>query len=1340
MDRIQARSGIAKLSDDKEQRKSESFIRFTENKKQWEESILFKASLDGGAMFFSKKKLTYHFYDKDSYRELHANPKAKFKELKSCWFFVHFLGANDNSETTGKNPDSDYNNYFIGNDRAKWAYGVKNFKEIYYTNTWDGIDLQFLGKENSLKYNFIVKPGANPSSIKLKYEGVKKISLVDGEIQLETKLNSLTEHKPFAYQYIQGKKTEVPCRFVMKKNIVSYEFPNGYNNKYELVIDPVLVFACSSGSLSDNFGMTATYDSQGNLYSGGTAFDVGFPVINAFDSTYNGTVGNGITDVVITKYDSSGTFLHYSTYIGGAAGTEIVSSLIVDGQNNLLLYGTTGSSDFPVSGTAFDTSFNGGSFLSFPSNGTIFNFGTDIFVSKLSPTGTALLASTYIGGSENDGVNHTNFQVNPGQFNYDSLQFNYSDQYRGEIQCDANGNVYISSSTRSNDFPIVNGFDNSIGGAQDAILFKLNSSLSVLDWSTYLGGSKNDAGYALSLDVSNNVYVTGGTCSTDFPTTTGSYQPNSLGGKADAFVSKIKFDGSLLLHSSYYGTFQYDQSFFIQQDDSGSVYLFGQTQGTIPVINASYSTASGRQFVAKIDSTLSTLQMQTVFGNGLPNINICPSAFLVDCSGNIYMSGWGGSILTNAATFNMPLTSNAHQSVTDGFNFYLMVLSRNASSLLYATYFGGGSSREHVDGGTSRFDKKGIIYQSVCAGCGGFDDFPVSPGAWPSSVFGNDINQALSGGKCNNGTFKFNFEFAVPKAQLSASSVSGCAPLTVQFTNNSVSAIEYFWNFGNNDTTSQVFNPVKTFTTPGTYTVSLAANNMNCFNVWDTAFITITVYPKPDADFSVVIDTCTNNYSFLNNSQISTGNNSYLWNLGNGNSSSTTNVTATYDPGSYLVALIATSDKGCKDTIVKPVLASIIPDSISPPYTFCPETNQPVSFFVSGGNSYQWFPASGLNNSTSANPTAFVLSTTSFSVVITETDGQGNTCKDTLGTAIIIYPAITANFNSLPINCGNTLQFTDLSQANPSSWTWSFGDGVSDTTQNPVHTYLSPGTYSVVLSTENNFGCSDSVTQTITVGGFNPVSINATTVVCKGEVAQLFATGGIAYEWFPTTGLSDSTIANPLAQADSNTVYSVNIYQINSSGDTCVTSLSTSVLVSNLNPVQLLSSANPDTIIKGESSSITSNLGSPYSIVWSPANTLNNANSFNPTASPTSTTTYIATVSDTSGCTFLLSEVTIYVITNECVEGSIFVPNTFTPNGDGKNDVLFVRSNFTSEIYFAVYNRWGERVFETEDILKGWDGTFKGMKSDPGVFGYYVRFKCNNGEESFKKGNITLIR
>jgi len=288
-----------------EHSQKQSLIRFTENKNQWDSFIKYRAQLDGGALFLQNNRLTYHFYDKDTYRSMHANPKAKYKPVKTSWFHVNFVNANDNIKFKSLKPSSDYNNYFIGNDKNKWASNVKNYSEVRFTDLWTGIDLQMLGNDNSIKYNFYVAPGAMPSEIKLDYEGVKNIKLKNNILTIENGVNEIVEHEPYAFQIIDGIKVEVKCNFELTKNTLSYNFPNGYNANYELVIDPVLVFACSSGSTADNFGMTATYDEEGNLYSGGTAFDIGFPTtVGVIDNTYNGIVQYGRTDVVLTKYYS----------------------------------------------------------------------------------------------------------------------------------------------------------------------------------------------------------------------------------------------------------------------------------------------------------------------------------------------------------------------------------------------------------------------------------------------------------------------------------------------------------------------------------------------------------------------------------------------------------------------------------------------------------------------------------------------------------------------------------------------------------------------------------------------------------------------------------------------------------------------------------------------------------------------------------------------------------------------------------------------------------------------------------------------------------------------------
>ncbi len=709
-----------------------SLIRFTENKNQWEEFIHYKAQLDGGALYVESNTLTYGFYDKETFRSTHDHPKINpVNEIKTTGFKVSFLNSNANPLIESYNPSKDYNNYFIGNDKSKWAGSVKNYQKLLYKDLWKDINLEMLGQDNSIKYNFYIKPGGDAADIQLYYDKIESISLQEKQLIIKTALNELVEHEPYAYQNIDGKTIEVPCNFKLKKSIVSFSFPKGYNKNYELVIDPVLVFATSSGSTADNFGFCATYDSQGNLYSGSIAFGPGYPVVNAYDGTFNGVVTTGLVDVAITKYDSSGTFLHYSTYLGGLNSSETITSLIVDAQNHLYFFGATGSNDFPITSGAYDNTFGGGIGETFTGSGTYFNSGSDIYVAELSTGGNQLLASTFIGGSDNDGLNINNVpSTSGGEVGPDSLEYNYGDQYRGEILLDNMGNPVISSSSRSANFPIKHGFDSTLGGWQDAVLFKFNPGLSQLLWSTFIGGSNNDGGYGIVIGKDNKVYTTGGTRSNDFPTKPTAYQPAYLGGKCDGYITKISQNGDSLLAATYIGTNDYDQSFFIQLDKNQNVYVYGQALGIMPVISCAYSNPNSAQFVAKLNNNLSSIIYSTILGNGNDSINISPTAFLIDYCENVYVSGWGGNFKTGLTTFNMPLTSPTIQSSNvDGFNFYMMQLSRDCNSLLFSTYYGGAQSFEHCHGGTSRYDKRGIVYQSLCTGCGGHQDFPVTPGA-----------------------------------------------------------------------------------------------------------------------------------------------------------------------------------------------------------------------------------------------------------------------------------------------------------------------------------------------------------------------------------------------------------------------------------------------------------------------------------------------------------------------------------------------------------------------------------------------------------------------------------
>lgn len=1334
-------------------------LKLTENLGQWDVKVLFRAQLDGGNFYLENGGLTFDFYDKKKYRELHHGGilKNKYKDLKIARHAYKILFENCNVaiSTDKLQAGSDYENFYLGSDKQKWRSGAKNYHQVFLRNLYNGIDYELITAVGGLKYNFHIKPNADPSQIKLRYQGVDRIRLKEETLFIELSVNGVTEQKPYAYQLINGEVREVKCRYVLRDKVLGFSFPEGYDKNQELVIDPILVFAAQSGSTADNFGMTATYDTQGNLYSGGTVFDNGYPTTTgAYSTSFNGTfvAFSGNTDIVITKYNSSGTSLLYSTYFGGS-GTEVVTSLIVDNNDNLCFYGATGSSNLPVTNGAYDVSFNGGLPLSFLYNGTTFQNGTDIYIGKFNSSGTSLLASTYLGGSNNDGVNHVNhlslIAVNPNIYEYatDSLQQNYGDQYRGEIQLDALNNIYIASSTRSSDFPTVSAYDNTLGGKQDAIVAKFNSALTQLTYCTFIGGSANDCGNSIIVNDLNEAYVTGGTCSTNFPTTTGANSTSYHGGKTDGYIVHLNSSGNSILESTFVGTTNYDQCYFIQTDKYKDIYVYGQSLGNMPIVNyvansisyPPYNNPGRHQFITRYNSTLSTKNMSTVFGSSTAHLDISPSAFAVDKCNNIYISGWGGDLIGQTyGTSGMPLMIPT-QSSTDGFDFYFMGLDSNAVNLKYGSYFGGSFSDEHVDGGTSRFDPGGRIYQSVCAGCGYNDDFPVTPGAWPGTPGDPNHNTTPNTGGCNNGVIKLDFQLQLTIATISTNTLSGCSPLTVTLTNATPSGANstYTWNLGNGNTTSSNLNPVVTYTNPGTYTVELTIEDNTTCNKIDRTKTYITVLPKPSTTITLVGGACTTS---IQATQVTTGNlaaNPYLWNFGNGNTSTLSAPGYTYPSnGTYTVNLTVTDVSGCTEIQTKTItIFDFSPGAVSNA-SLCYGLS--ATIMASGGTSYTWIPANNLNNPFVASPLANPLVSTIYTVNIVN-NASGTNCQKTLTTQLLVLPTPTAGFTYSANPCGGDVRFYDQSEDDIVNWNWTLAPAKTSTLQNPYNFYLSGGTFTVSLEATNSSGCKNMTDTVITLLKPPPVSASSKSAVCRGEQAQLHATGGISYLWTPSQTLDFPTSADPMATPSITTDYSVAITTTDVVNSTnCKFLLITEVRVDVLSTTPIAAFANPVLIDVGDNSTLTYIGQAGALVTWLPPGSTKPPTGYTVTASPTGSTTYTASARR-GECE---DDVTVHVdaYTAGCIESDAFIPNTFTPNGDGENDLFRVKGLKLSEVYLAIYNRWGEKVFETNDLEKGWDGKYKGKAVDVGVFGWYLKVKCLNGAETFKKGNVTLIR
>lgn len=1139
-------------------------LRYIENKGQLPDPVRYEARVAGGSIFIEDRSFTFMLFNQEDLRRIHPQQSDTIVLRGHSWR-QHFYGASGPAAQHATGPSAHYYNFFTGNQPERWASRVREYEEIYYENLYPDIDLRIYSSANNLKYDFVVKPHADASLIRMTYEGLNGLAIRNGMLYLETSVGNFIEQKPYAYQMIDGQARRIACRYDVSGVEVRFRL-GAYDPAQPLIIDPTLIFASYTGSTADNFGYTATYDAAGAMYLGGLVHSAGYPTtLGAVQTTYaggNNTTGNAYAcDFGIMKLTAMGNALLWATYLGGS-NNETPHSLIVDHNGNLVIYGRTWSNNFPVTPSAYDASYNG--------NG-------DITVSKISADGTQLLGSTYLGGTSTDGVNYDASPPAKG-----GLKYNYGDDARGEVVVDDAGDIYVASCTHSANFPVTPGVvQPALGGGQDGVVLKLSADCSSLLWSTFLGGSADDACYSLALR-GTDVYVAGGTMSNNFPATAGALHPTYQGGSADGFVAYLNSNGTTLNAATFLGTPAYDQAYFVKLDKNFNVYLFGQTEGNYPVVNAAYVNPGSGQFIHKLNSSLSSTVYSSVFGNGDGKPNLSPTAFSVDTCENVYISGWGGMVYSGWSWFssdmhNMPLTPDALQPTTDGNDFYLAVFRKNFSQLAYATYYGGQGlpdvATEHVDGGTSRFDPNGVIYQAICAGCGGNSLTPATPGAW---------SQTNMSPNCNQLGLKIEMNLFVVTAGLQANpTATGCVPLTVNFTNSSVNATQYTWHFGDGNT-STAFAPTHTYTDTGTFQVMLIASDpLGCVPK-DTAYTTVVVYNTTvNAGFNYTLtDYCDS--LRVDVQAFATGPlTTFQWNFGNGVIKNGAIAHHTFtEPGLYTVLLIANDPEAC-------------------------------------------------------NP----LDTLFFEVDFTH--------------VVIAGLQETTFFGCPPL----TINFTNTGYGGISFF-WDFGDGSFSTDKNPTHTYQQPGTYFGMMIAHDPNACRpyDTVLFTVTVYDWPPVAaFTANPTVIVDYVTDVHFTnqsqGATSYLWEFGDG------------ATSTDVHPVHRYTVSGQYLACL-------------------------------------------------------NAFN-----------------SGGCPAKVCEL-IYVELIPVID----VPNAFSPNGDGANDVLYVKGQDVVSLDFKVFNRWGELVFQTHDISQGWDGTFRGIPQEMEVYSWMLTARFSNGKAAVRSGNVTLLR
>ncbi|HEY2933561.1 MAG TPA: SBBP repeat-containing protein [Acidobacteriota bacterium] len=627
-------NGIPKLL-----RSSAFPLRFEANQGQTDAHVKFLARGDGFALFLTQDEAVV--------------------KLDGAVVRLKFSGGNKHARLLGVNPLPGQINYLIGGNRRAWPLNVPTYQRVNYLGLYPGVDLVFYVNQREMEFDFILKPGARPEKIRLEFEttAASPALRIDdaGDLLLTSGGGEMRLRKPMAYQEIDGERMQISTGYRIQDGRHVGFVLGGYDPKRSLTIDPVWVYSSYLGGSRDEQGHAIAVDRSGNAYITGVTTSLDFPTLGGLP----GTGSKGGTDIFIAKLNAAGTGLAYATYIGGS-GTDYATAIAIDAAGNAYLTGFTNSADFPVSGAiqpvknqSFDafvtkldasgggivySTFLGGggedlaAAIAVDSAGNAYISGTtsstdfrtvnalqtairgpsDAFVAKINTAGTALVYSSYFGGTGADGCT--------------------------AIAIDDAGNAYLAGITTSQDLPTLRPFQRSHGGgAADGFLAKVNPAGGALVYATYLGGSGIDRVLRLAVDSSGNAYAAGDTDSTNFPTLT-PLQP--AGGGSDAFLSKLNADGTALVYSTYVGGHGNDAATGIALDSAGNVYLSGiTTSPDFPTKDAVQSANAGSSidvFLAKLNAAGTGFIYSTYLGGGDEDLAL---AMAVDSAGDLYVAG-----------------------------------------------------------------------------------------------------------------------------------------------------------------------------------------------------------------------------------------------------------------------------------------------------------------------------------------------------------------------------------------------------------------------------------------------------------------------------------------------------------------------------------------------------------------------------------------------------------------------------------------------------------------------------------------------------------------------------
>ncbi len=666
-------------------------IPFIVNNGQFDERVKFYTNIFGGNAFVTKEgEIVYSLFPFSGKNNL---PRPFVEERTCAWGKALALkeelvgGKIDKIEGEGSSVTTV--NYLKGNDPAQWKNNIPTYEIVNFGEVYKGIDLKLKAYGNNVEKLFYVRSYADPEMIKIRLIGAKNVRVNEnGQLEAETDLGAVKFTKPMAYQDINGKRVEVAAEYSLaspKSEIQNSQSAcvyslrvAAYDRTRELVIDP-LIASTYLGGAKEDYGYSIAIDPSKNIYVAGCTGSPNFPATTGvFDVSYNG----GVFDAFVSKFNKDLTRLLAFTYLGGS-NDDRIRSIAIDSNKNVCVAGYTESADFPVIHGAFDTSSSYG----------------DAFVSKLSGDLTHLLASTYLGGSSNDRA--------------------------CSLAIDSGGNICVTGETWSTDFPITMGaYDASYnGGDRDIFVSKLSGDLTRLLASTYLGGTSADYADFMAIKSSGEIYVTGYTWSTDFPTTRGAYGTSCS--IEDGFVSKLNGDLTCLLASTYLGGTGGDCASSMAINSDGNVYVVGYSRSAdFPTTRGAYDTSYNivDGFVSKLNGDLTRLLASTYLGGS--NYDYVNS-ITIDSGGNVYVAGETGST-------DFPTTPGVYQTTNKegSTSAFVSKMSGDLARLLASTYLGGAS---YDSCRSLAIDADGDIYVT---GYTGSSNFPTTPGSYDVSFEG----------------------------------------------------------------------------------------------------------------------------------------------------------------------------------------------------------------------------------------------------------------------------------------------------------------------------------------------------------------------------------------------------------------------------------------------------------------------------------------------------------------------------------------------------------------------------------------------------------------------------